>query len=68
MNRILVKEPEVIMRHGKPSAVILDINSYRELLERAEDVEDLEELKQLRKKPLKFRKLSEFVKEYSLNV
>ena len=68
MSKILTKEPEIVIKKGKPSAVILDIKSYRELLERIEDVEDLEELRQLRKKPLKFRKLNEFIKEYAFNV
>ena len=68
MSRVLTKGPEIIVRNGKPSAVILDIDKYRELLERIEDTEDLAELKRLRKKPLKFRKFSEFAKEYSSNV
>ena len=57
------KEPEVILRDGKPSAVILDINEYRETLERLEDVEDLKALARMRKKPLEFRGLEEFVRE-----
>ena len=40
-------------------AVILDINEYRELLERLEDVEDLKLLEEMRKKPLHFRELEE---------
>jgi prevent-host-death family protein len=35
------KDPEIVMRGGKPAAVILDIEEYRELLERLEDAEDL---------------------------
>ena len=31
------KDPEIVMRCGKPAAVILDIDEYRELLERVED-------------------------------
>jgi prevent-host-death family protein len=58
------KAPQVILREGKPSAVILDIEDYRELLERLEDVEDLNMLKEMRKRPLKFRKLEDFLKEY----
>jgi PHD/YefM family antitoxin component YafN of YafNO toxin-antitoxin module len=56
-------EPEIVMRRGKPAAVILDIEEYRALLERVEDAEDLKMLKAMRKKPLKFRKLEEFLKE-----
>ncbi len=56
--------PEIILREGKPAAVILDIDEYRGMLERLEDVEDLRMLKRMRKKPLKFRKLEDFLKEY----
>ena len=58
------KTPEIILREGKPAAVILDIDEYRGMLERLEDVEDLRMLKRMRKKPLKFRKLEDFLKEY----
>ncbi len=62
------KAPEIILREGKPAAVILDIDEYREMLERLEDVEDLRMLKRMRKKPLKFRKLEDFLKEYHSGV
>ncbi|OHB91079.1 MAG: hypothetical protein A3D89_00245 [Planctomycetes bacterium RIFCSPHIGHO2_02_FULL_52_58] len=58
------KVPEVVLREGKPAAVILDIDEYQEILERLEDVDDLRALEKLRKKPLKFRKLEDFLKEY----
>jgi PHD/YefM family antitoxin component YafN of YafNO toxin-antitoxin module len=58
------KEPEIILRNGKPSAVILDIDKYREMLERLEDAEDLKVLTEMRKRPLKFRRLDEFLREY----
>ncbi len=58
------KTPEIILREGKPAAVILDIVEYRGMLERLEDVEDLRMLKRMRKKPLQFRKLEDFLKEY----
>jgi len=51
------------MRGGKPTAVILSIDEYRDLLERAEDVEDLKALTAMRKRTLKFRKFTEFLKE-----
>ena len=60
--------PEIVLRQGKPSAVILDIDQYQQLLERIEDVEDLEMLKRMRKKPLKFRRIEDFLKEYSPDV
>jgi prevent-host-death family protein len=49
------QEPEIVLRNGKPSAVILDIDQYEELLERLEDIGDLKALQRMRKKPLKFR-------------
>ncbi len=59
------KSPEIVFRDGKPSAVILDIDEYREMLERLEDTEDLRVLSAMRKKPLKFRKLEDFLREYT---
>ena len=57
------KDPEIVMRGGKPTAVILGIDEYRELLERVDDAEDVKMLKAMRKKPLKFRKLEDFLRE-----
>jgi PHD/YefM family antitoxin component YafN of YafNO toxin-antitoxin module len=62
------KAPEVVLRGGKPAAVILDIDEYRDMLERLEDMEDLKLLENMRKKPLKFRPLDDFLKEYSPGV
>jgi PHD/YefM family antitoxin component YafN of YafNO toxin-antitoxin module len=58
------KPPEVVLREGKPAAVILDIDEYREMLERLDDLEDLRMLENMREKPLKFRSLDDFLKEY----
>jgi prevent-host-death family protein len=55
------KSPEIIVRNGKPSAVILEIDEYQEMLERLEDAEDLRDLTEMRKKPLKFKKLEDFL-------
>ena len=62
------KTPEIVLREGKPAAVILDIDQYQEMLERLEDIEDLRMLEEMRKKPLRFRTLEEFLKEYPLSV
>ena len=51
------------MRGGKPTAVILGIEEYRKLLEQAEDAQDLKALTAMRKRPLKFRKLEDFLKD-----
>ncbi len=57
------KEPEIIFREGKPAAVILDIDDYQEMLERLEDAEDLKILAEMRQKPLKFKRLEDFLAE-----
>ena len=59
------KTPQIIIRNGKPSAVILDIEEYREMLERLEGAEDLAILEDVRSRPLKLRKLDDFLQEYS---
>ncbi len=51
------KDPEIVMRGGKPTA-----DAYRKLLERVEDAEDLKTLTAMRKRPLRFRKLEDFLK------
>ncbi len=66
--RVKRNAPEIILKDGKPSAVILDIEEYREILERLEDFEDLKMLKEMREKPLKFKKLEDFLKEYQPGV
>ena len=62
------KRPEIILREGKPRAVILDIEEYQEMLERLEDLEDLKMLHQIRKRPVSFRALDDFLKENSPRV
>ena len=39
------REPEIVTRNGKPVSVIIPINDYKELLERAENAEDVAWLK-----------------------
>ena len=55
-------EPEIVFRNGRPAAVILDIAQYEELLERAEDTYDLARLRAMRTKPLRYRKLTDFLR------
>ena len=62
------KSPEVVFREGRPAAVILDIDEYKRMLERLEDMEDLRTLESMRKRPLKFRSLDDFLKEYHPSV
>jgi prevent-host-death family protein len=55
------RSPEIIVKDGRPRAVILDIDEYQEMLERLEDIDDLKMLAEMRQKPLKFRGLEEFL-------
>lgn len=59
---------EIVVREGKPAAVIVDIDEYKEMLERLEDLEDLRMLEEMRSKPLKFKKLEEFLEEFGPGV
>ena len=51
----------IIYRNGKPSAVVLDIEDYKELLEKLEDIEDLKMLSEMRSKSLEFTKLEDYL-------
>ena len=62
------KAPEIVLRDGKPTAVIVDIGEYQDMLERLEDIEDLKMLEQMRKTPLSFKSLDDFLKEYTPGV
>jgi hypothetical protein len=48
--------------------VILEIEEYREMLEQLEQVEDLKALEALRRRPLKFRRLEDFLEECASRV
>jgi len=62
------KPPEIIIKNGKPTAVILDIDAYQDILERLEDIEDLELLKRMRQEPLNFRSLDDILEELDSGV
>lgn len=51
-----LKRPEVVLKNGKPSAVIIDISDYLEMLEKLEDVEDIKTLAAMRKKTAQIQK------------
>jgi PHD/YefM family antitoxin component YafN of YafNO toxin-antitoxin module len=59
------QKTEIIMRDGKPVAVILDIDIYEQMLEQIESIEDLEYLEKIRQQPLEFRSLDDFLKRES---
>lgn len=65
MPKLLKAKPQVIMKNGKPNAVIIDIRDYQKMLERLEDKEDLVDLARLRKGSLHFRKFDDFLAEHN---
>jgi PHD/YefM family antitoxin component YafN of YafNO toxin-antitoxin module len=62
------RKPQFVVEDGEPTAVIIDIGEYEELLERLEEDEDLAALREMRSKPLTFRPISEFLDEYKPSV
>ncbi|MBI4493823.1 MAG: type II toxin-antitoxin system Phd/YefM family antitoxin [Chloroflexi bacterium] len=60
--------PQIVLQDGKPSAVIIAIDEYRDMLERLEDLEDLRALEQMRKGKLTFRSLEDILEEYDRDV
>ena len=60
-------QPEIVTRNGKPVAVIIPIEDYKELLERVEDAEDITWLKQARRKKLNYRPLEEYLAKRKVN-
>ena len=61
--KLLATKPQVVLRDGKPAAVILEIDDYEELLERVEDAADLKRLAKMRKRPLRLETLDAFLSE-----
>ena len=53
----------MIYKSGKPTAVILPLARYEELLELAEDAADIAYLKKARQEGMSFRPFSEYVKD-----
>jgi len=63
------KKPfEIVLKNGKPFAIILGISDYKELLEKAEDAEDLAILEKMRKKALFFRNFKDFLAVEGIDV
>lgn len=60
--------PELVYREGRPIAVIVDIDVYREMLERLEDVEDLRAIEALRQDRNADRPLDDVLAELGIDV
>ena len=65
MSKILKSRPQVVIKNGRPNAVIIDIKDYQNLLERLEDKEDLVDLQKMCKGTLHFRKFDDFLAEHN---
>ena len=50
-SRVRKKPLQIVMENGEPSAVILDIEGYKEMLEHLEDAEDLKSHRDMKGKP-----------------
>ena len=61
-----IKEPEMIYKGGKPTAVILPLADYEELLERIEDSSDVRWLRKTRAQGTSYRPFSDYLKKSSL--
>ena len=55
------REPGIIFKGGEATAVIQDSDVYQDMLEGLEDAEDLIMLMEMRQKPLRFRRLEDFL-------
>lgn len=65
MTKILKTKPQLVMKDGKPNAIIIDIKDYRKLLERLEDKEDIADLEKMRNAGLNVRKVSDFLMDHN---
>lgn len=63
MSKLARTKPQLVMKNGKPNAVIIDIKDYRKMLERLEDKEDLDDLVKIRTSTPSFRKFDDFLAE-----
>lgn len=60
---IIEIKPQIIIRNGKPQAVILDIKRYQRLLEAAEEKQDLAELFRVKRGKTSFRELNSYLRD-----
>jgi len=63
MSKLVRTKPQLVMKNGKPNAVIIDIKDYKKMLERLEDKEDLDDLIKIRTGSPSFRKFDDFLAE-----
>jgi len=59
---LLAAKPEVIIKNGKPRAVVLNIKEYERLLDAAEEKMDGALLRHIKKGKTSFRSINEYLK------
>ena len=58
------KKPAIVLQNGKPTAVIIDIDQYEEMLEKLQDLEDLAYIEQIKsERNLEYISLEDYLKE-----
>lgn len=57
----IATKPQIVVRGGKPQAIILDLEEYKKLLENANEKEDLIELRKIKRAKTTFRDLKDYL-------
>lgn len=57
----VLEKSQIVVKNGKPQAVILNIKEYEKLLNLAEEKTDLAELHRIKKNKKNFRPLENFI-------
>jgi DNA-binding MarR family transcriptional regulator len=69
LKNILLEDADLYLKVFKgPIETTLGISRYQEIIDRIEDLQDLQILERMREKPLRFKRLSDVIKEYDLSV
>lgn len=58
----IATKPQIIIKNGRPNAVVLNIKDYERLLEALEAKNDLAELNRIKKGRISFRNIDGYVK------
>ena len=58
----IATKPQVIVKNGRPNAVVLNIKDYERLLEALEAKNDLAELNRIKRSSTSFRNIDEYMK------
>lgn len=59
---LIAAKPDIILKNGKPKAVVLDIKEYERLLDAAEEKMDAIFLRRIKKSKTSFRSIDEYLR------